>query len=160
MSFPLPREYDAERLNAFHASEAPPPPSLLLRVELYRNLCYRFTLSFPARWQNMPGQQRQVEATFALLQYQSIGNEAWEFSNAAKRRLLWQGYREPGVSHSSFPCTNMGGRWLNFLMNTPHHLCYDLFIPFCSRACLFQLLLSIRVCIFNRHILVTSMMCH
>lgn len=129
MSFPLPREYDAERLNAFKASEAPPVSPFIeiwasgspFHFQLADKICH----NNKDRWR-LPLLRSGIKASVMR------SDESWEFSNATKRRFLQQGYGETlGWATVNFPARTWGD--VNLPINTPHHPCYDLFIAFCTR---------------------------
>lgn len=124
-----------QRPNAF---KAPDPPLHLSRVELYRNLARRFTLSFPARWQYMPWQQRQAEATSRRSSIKASvmrSDESREFSNATEElraappvaaMLRWKRGRAT-VNPPTITPRHVG--WI-FLINSPHRPRYDSVIAF------------------------------
>lgn len=114
-----------------------PPPSHLLRVELYRNLAsgspFHFQLADKIchdnkdRWRLPP-----LRSSIKALVMRS--DEFWEFSSATKRSFSRQGYGERlEWATVNFPVLTWG-KVVEFSINTPHHPCYDLFIAFCTRV--------------------------
>lgn len=95
-SFPLPWEYDAERLNAFKASEAPTSLTFqgLSYIEIWASGSpFHFQLADKIFHDNedrcrLPLRRSSIKASVMR------SDESWEFSNATKRCFLRQGYGE------------------------------------------------------------------
>lgn len=123
-SFPLPREYDAARLNAFKASEAHASLTFqgLSCIEIWASGSpFHFQLADKIFHDNkdrcrLPLRRSSIKASVMR------SDESWEISNAPKRCFFRQGYGETLECHRQFPCANIRGHWLNFPINTPPHL--------------------------------------
>lgn len=119
MSFPLPREYDAERPNAFKAPE-PPPFTFqgLSYIEIWSSASpFHFQRADNICRDNkdrrrLPRRRSSIKASVMR------SDESREFSNATEELraapLLWLGYGETRASHSQSPHDNVGAHWLNF----------------------------------------------